>query len=108
MGIAFGSISTGLPKDIVKQIMTAEQVPVQNMEKQKSKIQEKKGLVDQLAKLTEDIRGSLATNANARALREFKIDTNNEIIGVTADKNKALPGSYQFEVMQLAQKSSAM
>jgi flagellar hook-associated protein 2 len=88
--------------------MTAEQVPVQNMEKQKSKIQEKKGLVDQLAKLTEDIRGSLATNANARALREFKIDTNNEIIGVTADKNKALPGSYQFEVMQLAQKSSAM
>ena len=108
MGIAFGSISTGLPKDIVKQIMSAEQVPVQNMEKQKSKIQEKKGLVDQLAKLTEDIRGSLATNANARALREFKIDTNNEIIGVTADKNKALPGSYQFEVMQLAQKSSAM
>jgi flagellar hook-associated protein 2 len=108
LGIAFGSISTGLPKDIVKQIMTAEQVPVQNMEKQKSKIQEKKGLVDQLAKLTEDIRGSLATNANARALREFKIDTNNEIIGVTADKNKALPGSYQFEVMQLAQKSSAM
>ena len=108
MGIAFGSISTGLPKDIVKQIMTAEQVPVQNMEKQKSKIQEKKGLVDQLAKLTEDIRGSLAVNANARALREFKIDTNNEIIGVTADKNSALPGSYQFEVMQLAQKSSAM
>ena len=108
MGIAFGSISTGLPKDIVKQIMTAEQVPVQNMEKQKSKIQEKKGLVDQLAKLTEEIRGSLAINANARALREFKIDTNNEIIGVTADKNKAIPGSYQFEVMQLAQKSSAM
>jgi len=108
LGIAFGSISTGLPKDIVKQIMTAEQVPVQNMEKQKSKIQEKKGLVDQLAKLTEDIRGSLAVNANARALREFKIDTNNEIIGVTADKNSALPGSYQFEVMQLAQKSSAM
>ena len=34
MGIAFGSISTGLPKDIVKQIMSAEQIPVQNMEKQ--------------------------------------------------------------------------
>ncbi|MGZ3787431.1 MAG: flagellar filament capping protein FliD [Bacteriovorax sp.] len=108
MGISFGSIATGLPKDIVKQIMSAEQVPVQNMEKQKSKISDKKGLVDQLLKMVEDIRGNLATNANARALRELKIDTNNDVIGVTADKNRAVPGSYQFEVESLAQKSSAM
>lgn len=108
MGIAFGSISTGLPKDIVKQIMSAEQVPVQNMEKQKGKITDKKGLVDQLLKLVEDVRGNLATNANARALRELKVDTNNDIIGVTVDKNRAVPGSYQIEVMSLAQKSSAM
>ncbi len=108
MGISFGSISTGLPKDIVKQIMTAEQVPVQNMEKQKSKIADKKGLVDQLLKLAEDVRGNLAMNANARALRELKVDTNNDIIGVTTDKNRTMPGSYQFEVTSLAQKSSAM
>lgn len=108
MGIAFGSISTGLPKDIVKQIMTAEQVPIQNMEKQKSKISDKKGLVDQLYKMVDEVRGNLALNANARALRELKIDTNNDIIGVTADKNRAVPGSYQFEVTSLAQKSSAM
>jgi len=108
LGISFGSISTGLPKDIVKQIMTAEQVPIQNMEKQKSKITDKKGLVDQLLKLAEDVRGNLALNANARALRELKVDTNNDIIGVTTDKNKTVPGSYQFEVTSLAQKSSAM
>lgn len=108
MGISFGSIATGLPKDIVKQIMSAEQVPVQNMEKQKSKIADKKGLVDQLLKMVEDVRGNLATNANARALRELKIDTNNDIIGVTADKNRAVPGNYQFEVESLAQKSSGM
>lgn len=108
MGIAFGSISTGLPKDIVKQLMAAEQVPVQNMEKQKSKISDKKGLVDQLLKLVEDIRGNLATNANARALRELKVDTNNEMIAVTTDKSRAVPGNYQLEVTSLAQKSSAM
>ncbi|MFA6237304.1 MAG: flagellar filament capping protein FliD [Bacteriovorax sp.] len=108
LGISFGSIATGLPKDIVKQIMSAEQIPVQNMEKQKSKISDKKGLVDQLLKLTEEVRGNLAVNANARALRELKVDTNNEIIGVTTDKNRAMPGSYQFEVVSLAQKSSAM
>ena len=108
MAVAFGSINTGLPKDIVQQIMKAEQIPVQNMEKQKSKITEKKGLLDQLVKLTEDVRGHLAMNANARALRELKVDTNNEIVSVTTDKNRALPGSYQFEVLELAQKSSAM
>ncbi len=108
MSIAFGSINTGLPKDIVQQIMKAEQIPIQNMEKQKSKIQEKKGLVEQVIKLAEDVRGHLAVNANARALRELKVDTNNDIVNVTADKNRAVPGSYQFEVMELAQKSSAM
>ncbi len=108
MAISFGSINTGLPKDIVKQIISAEQIPVQNMEKQKGKIQDKKGLVDQLVKLVEDVRGNLALNASARSLREFKVDTNEEIIGVTTDKNRAVPGSYQIEVMELAQKSSAM
>ncbi len=88
--------------------MSAEQVPIQNMEKQKSKISDKKGLVDQLLKMVEDLRGNLATNANARALRELKVDTNNEIINVTTDKNRALPGNYQIEVESLAQKSSAM
>lgn len=54
------------------------------------------------------MRGNLAVNANARALRELKVDTNNDIIGVTVDKSRAVPGNYQLEVMSLAQKSSAM
>lgn len=108
LSISFGSINTGLPKDIVKQIISAEQIPVQNMEKQKSKIAEKKGLVDQLNKLVEDVRGNLALNANARSLRELKVDTNADLVSVTPDKNKAVPGNYQFEVVELAQKSSAM
>jgi flagellar hook-associated protein 2 len=108
LAISFGSINTGLPKDIVKQIISAEQIPVQNMEKQKGKIADKKGLVDQLVKLVEDVRGNLALNANARSLREFKVDTNEDIISVTTDKNRVVPGSYQIEVMELAQKSSAM
>lgn len=108
MGISFGSINTGLPKDIVKQIISAEQIPVQNMEKQKGKIADKKGLVDQLVKLVEDVRGNLMANASARSLRELKIDTNEDIVHASADKNKAVPGTYQVEVLELAQKSSAM
>lgn len=108
LSISFGSINTGLPKDIVKQIVAAEQVPVQNMEKQKTKIQDKKALVEQLVKLVEDVRGNLTLNASARSLRELKVDVSGDMMGVTADKNKAVPGNYQLEVVQMAQKSSAM
>ena len=108
LGLAFGSINTGLPKDIVQQIMKAERIPITNMEKRKSKIEDKKGLVGELIQLVEGLKGSILKNGSARSLRELSIDTDEKIIGVTADKNIAEPASYQMEVKQLAQKSSAM
>jgi flagellar hook-associated protein 2 len=106
--ISFGSIATGLPKDIVKQIIAAEKIPVTKMEGRKGKIEEKRALVDELIGLVEGLSGHLAANANGRSLRELSVQANEEIVNVTADKNIAQPGSYQFEVVQLAQKSSAM
>jgi len=108
LSIAFGSINTGLPKDIVQQIMNAERIPIKNMESRKGKIEDKKGLVGELAGLVESMRGTLNKAGNARSLRELKIETNKDIVGITADKNVAEPANYQFEVVQLAQKSSAM
>ena len=108
MGISFGSINTGLPKDIVKQIIAAEKIPIQKMENRKEKINEKKGLVQELITRMESIRKNLSKNSNARSLRELKVHANDEIVDITADKNIATPGNYQMEVVQLAQKSSAM
>lgn len=108
LGISFGSINTGLPKDIVKQIIAAEKIPLKKMEGRKEKFSDKKGLVSSLTEKVEKVRGFLTANNNARALRELKIQTDENRIGVTADKNVARPGAYQIEVMQLAQKSSAM
>jgi len=103
-----GSINTGLPKDIVKQLMEAERAPIAKMQARKEKIGDKKKLVDELVKLTEDIRGFLNINGNAKGLRELKVQTNNEMIDVDVDKNLAQPTSRQIEVIQLAQKSSAI
>jgi len=108
LGISFGSIATGLPKDIVKQIIAAEKIPIKNMETRKEKIGDKKALVGELIQLMEGVRGNVLKNGNARSLRELKVETNEEILGVNADKNIAQPGTYQIEVTQLAQKSSAM
>ncbi|WPU65507.1 flagellar filament capping protein FliD [Peredibacter starrii] len=109
MGISFGSINSGLPKDIVQQIVEAEKIPIQQMEVRKGKINDKKSLVQQLTTLVENMRGEVLKNKNARSLRELAINTgDSKHINVTADKNIADPGKYQLEVVQLAQKSSAI
>ena len=109
MGIAFGSINSGLPKDIVQQIIEAEKIPIKQMEERKGKISDKKALVGQLMALVESMRGEVLKNKNARSLRELSINTGeNPNIAVNADKNIAEPGKYQLEVTQLAQKSSAI
>jgi flagellar hook-associated protein 2 len=108
LGISFGSINSGLPKDIVQQIIEAEKIPIQQMETRKSKINDKKALVQQLTTLVEGMRAEILKNKNARSLRELAINTgDSKDIAVSADKNVADPGKYQLEVLQLAQKSSA-
>jgi flagellar hook-associated protein 2 len=108
LGISFGSINTGLPKDIVKQIIEAERIPIKKMEGRKSKIDDKKKLVEELKGLMGNLKKAILANGNARSLRELKVDSNDDIVSVTADKNLANPANYQFEVVQMAQKSSAM
>ncbi|MGE3608951.1 MAG: flagellar filament capping protein FliD [Bacteriovoracaceae bacterium] len=109
MGISFGSINTGLPKDIVQQIVEAEKIPMKQMEARKDKIEQKKALVTQLTTLVENMRGELLKNKNSRSLRELSVNTGGSTqVAITADKNLADPGKYQLEVMQLAQKSSAV
>lgn len=108
MGISFGSINSGLPKDIVQQIVNAEKIPIQAMEARKGKIQNKQALVGQLTKLVEGMRGEILKNKGARSFREMKVQGGSDNVQITADKNIAEPGKYQLEVLQLAQKSSAI
>jgi flagellar hook-associated protein 2 len=108
LGISFGSINTGLPKDIVKQIVAAEKIPLQKMEARKEKIKNKKKLVQELIDMMKNVKTNLNNNASARSLRELKVDTNSDLVDVAFDKNKVNPGNYRFEVVRLAQKSSAV
>ncbi|MEI8346866.1 MAG: flagellar filament capping protein FliD [Pseudomonadota bacterium] len=108
MGISFGSINTGLPKDIVQQLVAAEKIPITQMEGRKTKVEDKRKLVNELIKLVEGMRNDLSKNANATSFRELKVITNNELVDVVLDKNIAQPGTHRLEIEQLAQKSSAL
>ncbi|MDH4469066.1 MAG: flagellar filament capping protein FliD [Bacteriovoracaceae bacterium] len=108
MSISFGSINTGLPKDIVQQIIKAERIPMEKMEARKGKIEGKQKLLGELIGHVESIRGEVLANRGEKSFRELKVVTEAENVQVTLDKNVAMPGNYQFEVSRLAQKSSAL
>ena len=108
MGISFGSINSGLPKDIVQQIVAAEKIPLQQMNTRKGKIENKKALLGDLTQRVENLRGDIYASKSARSFREFQVNVSEDWLGVSVDKNLAEPGSYQIEVLQLAQKSSAI
>lgn len=88
--------------------MNAEKIPIQQMEARKAKVQNKQKLVSELTKLVENMKGEILKNKGARSLRELKVSGGADHIAITADKNIAEPGKYQLEVMELAQKSSAI
>lgn len=108
MGMAFGSINTGLPKNIVGQIIAAERDPINKLEGRKGKLNEKNQLLNELNNLVKELRTDVEKNANAKDFAELKVITNEEIVNVTVDKDFAKPGEYQMEVKNLAKKSSAM
>lgn len=108
MGISFGSINSGLPKDIVKQILEAEKIPLKKMEERKDKIKSKQALLQDLTQRVEKLKGTIYANKSARSFRELMVNVSGDGITASVDKNLAEPGNYQIEVMQLAQKSSAI
>ena len=78
MGISFGSINSGLPKDIVKQILEAEKIPLKKMEDRKDKIKSKQALLGDLTQRVEKLKGAIYANKSARSFRELQVNTSGD------------------------------
>ena len=89
MGISFGSINSGLPKDIVQQIVAAEKIPLEQMNARKGKIENKKALLGDLTQRVENLRGDIYASKSARSFREFAVNVSEEWADVSVDKNLA-------------------
>ena len=88
--------------------MKAERIPLAKLEERKGKIDSKKTLLADFAQRVEDLRGKIFANKSARSFRELQVTISGDQVTAVADKNVAQPGSHQIEVLQLAQKSSAI
>lgn len=109
MAIQFGSINTGLPPNIVDQLIEAERIPIKNIEVQKSKTEAKLKLVEDLTTKVTDIRKTLGELASTRGFSDIKLVSGDpNIINGTVDPESFQPGSWSVEVVELARKAAAV
>lgn len=108
-GMRFGSINTGLPPNIVDQLIEAERIPVKQMQEKKGKSEEKLKLVTELDTKVQAIRGSLGELANTKGFTDIKLTSGDpNIISGTVDPANYQPGNWNVEVVQLAQKAAVV
>ena len=108
-GISMAGMGSGLPPNIVDQLMEGEKMPLRTIEKAKGKQENRLKLVQDLESKLNGITGGLVSLANARGFTDMKLSTGDQaLVTGTVDPNVAKPGTWNIETVSLAQKSSAL
>lgn len=108
-GIRITGMASGLPPNIVEQLMDAERIPVKQMEASKLKQEDKLKLVTDLETKVSDITKNLSELTSTTGFSDKKfISGDANVIDGQVDPQVAIPGDYAIEVVQLAQKPAAI
>lgn len=108
-GIRITGMASGLPPDIVDQLMNAERIPLKNLEGKKTKLQDTEKLVTDLETKVSDINKNLAELTSTRGFNDLRLISGDpSVIEGTVDPNAVVTGDYGIEVMQLANKPGAI
>ncbi len=105
MGMRITGMASGLPPNIVEQIMEAERIPVRQMNDKKLQDEEKLKLVGEISEKISSIPKAVEELVGIKGFKNniFNSGDANVINGVV-DPDKAINGQWQVEVLQLAQK----
>nr|BFD58414.1 flagellar filament capping protein FliD [Bdellovibrio sp. CKG001]BFD65670.1 flagellar filament capping protein FliD [Bdellovibrio sp. HAGR004] len=108
-GFRITGMASGLPPNIVEQLMDAERIPVKQMEAGRAKQEDKLKLVQDLETKVNDITKNLGelTSTSGFIDKKFLSGDPNVVDGLV-DPQSAIPGDYAIEVVQLAQKPAAI
>jgi flagellar hook-associated protein 2 len=102
-------MASGLPPNIVDQLMDAERIPVKTMENKKKQEEDVLKLVGELETKINDITKNIGELVGTRGFVDSKFSSSNpEIVEGTIDPTIAQTGEYMIEVDQLAAKPGAM
>ncbi len=108
-GFRITGMASGLPPNIVDQLMEAERIPVKNLEAQKTKSEDRLKLVTDLETKVSDITKNLAELTGTSGFLDKKLTSGDpNVVDGVVDPQTAIPGEYSVEIVQLAQKPGAI
>lgn len=109
MPVRIGGLASGLPPNLVDQVIEAERMPVKQMEEQKLKVEDKVKLVTDLETKINDVNKNLTAIVGAKGFVDKKLNSSYpDIINGTLDPELADAGEWTLEVIQLAGKPSVV
>ncbi len=101
--------ASGLPPDIVEQIMKAEREPLKQIDVKKTKQEEMLKLVTELETKVNDITKNLGEVVGSKGFMDSKLISGDpQIVDGSVDPSEASTGEYTLEVDQLAHKPGAI
>lgn len=108
-GVRITGMASGLPPNIVDQLVEAERVPLKQLEGKKTKQEDTLKLVNDLDGKVSEINKSLGELLSTRGFTDTKLISGDpNVIDGTVDPNATVTGDYSLEVLQLAQKAGAI
>ena len=108
-GITFGGLASGLPPNIVEKLIDAERAPIKSLEGKKAKSQIRLDLVKDLESKIGGVTGTIATLTSRKGFNDIKLETGDmNVVQGVVDPGSSVTGSWNIEVVQLAQKSAAI
>lgn len=109
MGLKISGLASGLPPNLVDQVIEAERAPLKKIQENKTKIEDKVKLVSEFEGKITDITKNLASLMGRRGFVDKKFTSSfpDNLTGVV-DPEVAEPGDHSIEIMQLASKPSVV
>jgi len=107
--VTIGGLASGLPPNLVDQLVEAERQPIRNLEGRREKTDTKLKLVEELDAKLKGIEASLGTLASNKGFSDIKLESGDpNVIQGTVDPTAAPKGNWNVEVIELAQKAAAV
>ncbi|MBU6376184.1 MAG: flagellar filament capping protein FliD [Bdellovibrionales bacterium] len=108
MGLRFDPVGGGQFKQAVQAMVEAEKQPIKALESRKANEEARLKLFQDFKGRFAGITKALGDFTSLRKFRELKAELGDgtSLMNVSLDKDKAEPGTYQLEVLELAERSS--
>jgi flagellar hook-associated protein 2 len=107
--ITFGGMASGLPPNLVDQLIEVERQPIKVLQGKKTKEETRLKLVGDLETRLGKVRDSIGTLASTKGFNDIKVQSGDpNIVQGAVDPSASVSGSWNIEVVELAQKASAV